>query len=194
MILCRVTLETLCACAQTCSRLHRLCEDEEIWSSLARRDFGTRLPPPDADFSPRIFFREMLYRNLNGHETTTFLPELCETILSKYKTKACIFMNKFRIVSPNLHDQEIRFVESVFVIANRSKISPILPKYCEIQRHCLAKCNFALVNFAKMFINKIVLRHFREITARSSSLHIIKNCKLTILPTIEHEINISWLF
>ncbi len=75
MILCRVTLETLCACAQTCSRLHQLCEDEEIWSSLARRDFGTRLPPPDADFSPRIFFREMLYRNLdwprNYHLFTT---------------------------------------------------------------------------------------------------------------------------
>jgi hypothetical protein len=70
MILCRVTLETLCACAQTCSRLHQLCEDEEVWSSLARRDFGTRLPPPDADFSPRIFFREMLFRNLDGHETS----------------------------------------------------------------------------------------------------------------------------
>jgi hypothetical protein len=130
MILCRVTLETLCACAQTCSRLHQLCEDEEIWSSLARRDFGTRLPPPDADFSPRIFFREMLYRNLDGHEIT-FLTITCETILSKYKTKACIFMNKFRIVSPNLHDQEIRFVEYVFVIANRSKISPNLPKFAK---------------------------------------------------------------
>jgi hypothetical protein len=100
MILCRVTLETLCACAQTCSRLHQLCEDEEVWSSLARRDFGTRLPPPDADFSPRIFFREMLYRNLDGYEII-FLTITCETILYKYNIKVCIFLNKFRIVSPN---------------------------------------------------------------------------------------------
>ncbi len=78
------------------------------------------------------------------------------------------------------------FVESVFVIANRSKISLNLPKYLE-KPYCPSK--FKAVNCAKMFMNKIALRRFRQFTAY---LHIIKNFKETILSTIEHEINISW--
>ena len=68
MILCRVSVGTLCACAATCSRLRQLYEDEEIWTSLARRDFDVRLPPPNEDFSPRVFYRDVLYkyRHLRG--------------------------------------------------------------------------------------------------------------------------------
>lgn len=61
MILCRASLETLCACAQTCSQLHLLCQEEEVWANLARRQYGAALPPTSADFSPRQFYREMLH-------------------------------------------------------------------------------------------------------------------------------------
>ena len=68
MIMCRLSLGTLCACTQVCSELNLLAEDEEIWTSLARRDFGVRLPAASADFSPKLFYRDVLhkYRRLLG--------------------------------------------------------------------------------------------------------------------------------
>ncbi len=74
------------------------------------------------------------------------------------------------------------FVESVLVIANRSKISQNLPKYCEIQRYCLAKCNFAALNCAKMFMNNIAFRRFRQLTVpelhdQIDNVFIIKSLK-----------------
>jgi hypothetical protein len=68
MILCRLPATTLCACAQASSQLLALVQDEEIWASLAARDFGVQLPPASRDFSPRIFYRDVLhkYRRLLG--------------------------------------------------------------------------------------------------------------------------------
>lgn len=71
MVLCRASLPTVGACARTCSRLANLCQEEELWARLAARDYGMDrrlLPPASQDFSPRLFYRDVLhkYRRLLG--------------------------------------------------------------------------------------------------------------------------------
>jgi hypothetical protein len=72
----------------------------------------------------------------NYHLFTTNLPPFYHNYVKRFylniTPRFVFFLDKFRIVSPNLHDQEIRFVESVFMIANRTTISLNLPKYFEI--------------------------------------------------------------
>jgi hypothetical protein len=66
MIMCRMTAATLCACAQVSTQFNLLCQDEEVWASLAYRDYGVQqLPPASEDFSPKIFYRDVLHRYRN---------------------------------------------------------------------------------------------------------------------------------